>query len=129
MRKKLLAIIAAGGILIGSIMMVDRTPDFDAFPSEVVELVVSDTDGHIHVDEGQAIMDQVDDILKKIQADCDDLDVQSLEQYKSLRSMLRFTRDDHGSLERVIVVNEDHKREIELAAKNLADRLIELCQN
>lgn len=129
MRKKLLAIIAAGGILIGSIMMVDRTPDFDAFPSEVVELVVSDADNHIHADEGRAIMDQVDDILKKIQADCDDLDVQSLEQYKSLRSMLRFTRDDHGSLERVIVVNEDHKREIELAAKNLADRLIELCQN
>jgi hypothetical protein len=73
-------------------------------------------------------MDKVDDMIKQIQADCDDIDVQSLEQYKSLRSMLRYTRSESGLLERVIVVNHDKKQEIELAAKSLADRLIELCR-
>lgn len=129
MKKKFLALVAAGAILFGSIHVIfDGKSDIEAFPPQVVEMVANDNDGYIHPDEATALIKKVDDMIKQIQVDCDDIDVQSLEQYKSLRSMLSYTRSESGVLERAIAVNQDKKRAIELAAKSLADRMIELCQ-
>ena len=128
MKIKLIPSLIFGAMAIVILVMPgDHTPE--SFNNDVTEIYMEDSDGVLNQNESSEYMKNIDAILNEIENDCDDLNVQSLEQYKELRTLFIFFKEDKDSIyDEVIVINENSKKKIDLAVKALSDTMIEICK-
>lgn len=123
MKKTLIYATIIGASIFGIVVTSDT--NLESFNDDVVELVMEDEDGFVFSHESTKLMENVNTLINDI--DCKDHQIQSLDEYKSLKSLFTVPENIKPSPYESALVVDKSKPLIDRAVKKLSDELSKLC--